>query len=148
MRAAALITIATSLALWHRSIAADGGKNDEEQLQGRWNATSTFDADGAVKTMAEDDPKHFTLSFEAGKLLTQFKKGTVERTYRLDPGKNPKQIDVVRRRGDRVFLFKGIYALEGDRLKVCLAGAGRERPKEFKAGHGIEFAVELRRVRE
>jgi uncharacterized protein (TIGR03067 family) len=139
MSALAFLALAASLAL------ADD-KKDGKELRGTWTAVGHFGADGKLTAVAEDDPRHFTFEFGADKLVTKLKKRSIEGTYKLDPSKSPRQIDVVRRRGGEELTFKGIYAVEKGRLKVCLAGAGNDRPKEFKAGKNIEFAVELKRV--
>jgi hypothetical protein len=49
---------------------------------------------------------------------------------------------------DKGKTFRGIYEFEGDTRKVCLAPAGKERPKEFSstAGSGHVLAV-LKRVK-
>jgi uncharacterized protein (TIGR03067 family) len=146
MKAFAFVALAATLACPAPS-RADDGKKDAEQIRGQWAAVGTLDADGKVKEIPEDDPRYFTFEFGADKLAVKRKKQTIEGTYKLDPSRNPKEIDVVRKLRGEDALFKGIYALEGDRLKFCLAGTGNDRPKEFKPGEGIEFAVVLKRVK-
>jgi RNA polymerase sigma factor (sigma-70 family) len=49
--------------------------------------------------------------------------------YRLDAGKTPKQIDIgVAKDSVRI---KGIYVLDGDELRLCLAQPGKNRPAAF-----------------
>jgi uncharacterized protein (TIGR03067 family) len=53
-----------------------------------------------------------------------------EGTYKLDPAKKPRQIDVVVKRagkGDQV--VRGIYALEGDTLKLGMSAKGAKGPR-------------------
>jgi uncharacterized protein (TIGR03067 family) len=66
----------------------------------------------------------------------------------VDPTPNPKTIDIL---GDRLFnvykmpskgmTCKGIYSLEEDTWKICLALVGKERPTDFaskpKSGHVV-----------
>jgi uncharacterized protein (TIGR03067 family) len=53
---------------------------------------------------------------------------------RLDPVRRPKTIDCVRVSEGRSFVvWRGIYALEGDRLRVCYSRRRRERPTEFNS---------------
>ena len=60
--------------------------------------------------------------------------------HRLDAGKDPKQIDitVTRVNGPPIGVIKGIYALDGDELRLCLGGMGKDRPAAFpkKPGPG------------
>jgi uncharacterized protein (TIGR03067 family) len=147
MRVGVLVALGVGLASATPSFADDAAKKDAEQLRGRWAAVGAIDDDGKLKAVAEDDPRYFTFEFTGDKLITRRANRTIEGTYKLDPSKQPKAIDVVRRRGGAEVLFQGIYAVDGDRLRVCLAGTGNGRPKEFKQAEGIEFAVELKRAK-
>lgn len=53
--------------------------------------------------------------------------------HRLDADKDPKQIDitVTHVNGTRVGVIKGIYALDGDELRMCLAALDKVRPAAF-----------------
>lgn len=67
--------------------------------------------------------------------------------YRIDPAASPPAIDVfVTQGGSSGQTMLGIYEVSGDRLRVCLASHGRERPRDFspKAGSG-HVLQELRR---
>jgi uncharacterized protein (TIGR03067 family) len=61
------------------------------------------------------------------------KEGLVGR-FKLDPGKKPRHIDLtyLAPLGKYGPESRGIYAFEGDRLKLCLADAKTPRPTEFK----------------
>ncbi len=55
-------------------------------------------------------------------------------SHRLDAAKDPKQIDidVIFYNGPLVGInIKGIYVLDGDELRLCLADRGKERPAAF-----------------
>jgi uncharacterized protein (TIGR03067 family) len=58
----------------------------------------------------------------------------------LDAGKDPKQIDITVTlvNGPAIGIIKGIYALDGDELRLCLGDKGRDRPAAFpeKPGPG------------
>jgi RNA polymerase sigma factor (sigma-70 family) len=61
--------------------------------------------------------------------------------YRLNAGKNPKHIDLSVTEKGGVFI-KGIYALEGDELRICLAPKDKDRPTEFASKPGAaEFLI-------
>lgn len=63
---------------------------------------------------------------------------SVEYTFRLDPTRTPKAIDLVRLRGsDRGKLYRGVYAFEGDTLTVCrTTEPDDDRPAGFGARPG------------
>ena len=68
-------------------------------------------------------------------------------TFKIDPTKTPKEIDVMDESGVKNDKTKlGIYALDGDTYKYCLAPAGKPRPTEFtsKAGSGHSLGVSKR----
>ena len=62
----------------------------------------------------------------------------IQGTFKVDPSKKPKEIDMKitedetgKHKGKTA---QGIYALDGDTLKWCVAEPGTtERPKEFAA---------------
>ena len=52
--------------------------------------------------------------------------------FSIDPSKKPKTIDYSINGGPLVGLTMfGIYELDGDRVKFCLATPGKERPTGF-----------------
>jgi hypothetical protein len=55
--------------------------------------------------------------------------------FKLNAGANPKQIDIPQRSSftEPVYIMPGIYALEGETLKVCYRITNGERPNEFAA---------------
>lgn len=75
--------------------------------------------------------------------------GPDEGTYRLDPSRNPKHMDASGTAGQsRGKSYLGIYALEGDTLKWCVANPGRPRPTEFLTNPNVgQFLMILKRVR-
>jgi len=112
---------------------------DMEKLKGTWQALSV-QVDGAdhpdvvkrglqmvftdstVSTALADDP--------AGKKTNN---------YRLDPTKNPKEIDLTDLSGQPA--GKGIYSLEADQLKVCTSAADRPTSLATKQGDGLQLVV-------
>ena len=58
-------------------------------------------------------------------------------TYTTDPAK--KTIDLVNTIGPRKGKTQlGIYELDGDTVKFCFAGPGKDRPTEFTANDGSQ----------
>lgn len=63
---------------------------------------------------------------------------------KLDTSKKPKTIDTEQIVGEhKGKTIQGIYEIDGDKLRVCMATPGKERPTEFsaKAGSGNSLAV-------
>ena len=71
----------------------------------------------------------------AGDQVT-FTKGKDQRksTYKLDPTQKPKTVDIGMIDGpDKGNTLQGIYEINGDEFKICLAILNKPRPKEFAA---------------
>lgn len=67
-------------------------------------------------------------------------------SYKIDAGKTPKQIDI----NEHVIGFttgpsRGIYAFDGDELRICLPALGKDRPTEFASKPGAAGLVILQR---
>jgi len=120
-------------------VAADAKedlKKELDKLKGNWSVTAVEVPKGE-KGPSDNELKQLKVVFTDDKMSIKF--GDEEdkpATYKLDPSKKPKEIDATR--GDKT--LKGIYALEGDTLKICFSEKG-ERPKEFKADADTRAAV-------
>jgi len=62
-------------------------------------------------------------------------------TIKVDSTKDPKQIDITAKKGDKTETEYGIYKLDGDVLTICTIenAEAKDRPKEFKSGGKIEI---------
>jgi uncharacterized protein (TIGR03067 family) len=63
-------------------------------------------------------------------------------TFKIDATKSPKEIDVLDESGAKNERTKlGIYQIDGDTYKFCLARAGKPRPAQFTSvvdsGHAL-----------
>ena len=57
-------------------------------------------------------------------------------TYRIDPTKDPKTIDLVWQGKTTL----GIYSISGEKLKLCLAAEGsKKRPNDFETKRGSNW---------
>jgi uncharacterized protein (TIGR03067 family) len=106
-----------------------------KQFQGTW-AFESLEEDG-VKVAAEE-LKIRTIFFGADVFVVRQGNKIVQAgALQLNPAKSPKSVNAMVKVGqDKGKVMLGIYALDGDTLKLCLDVEGEARPKEFKAGAG------------
>ena len=130
MRVCALVVMAAVL-----MGAADGlPEDDRDRIQDTW-VTISFEVNG--QGAPPEAVKEIRTVFK-DKDYVQKKGDEVleEGTFTLDPDKKPRQIDFTIGKGqDQGKDQFGIYELDGDTLKICVAAPGAEvRPTEFKTG--------------
>jgi uncharacterized protein (TIGR03067 family) len=110
-----------------------------EKLKGTWKATSV-QKDGAdhpeyvragMQTVFTDNSMTISVGDDAAAKTNSF--------YRLDPTKNPKEIDLIDSSGQPS--GKGIYALDGDKLTLCTSTADRPTSLATKQGDGLQLVV-------
>ena len=71
-----------------------------------------------------------------------------EGTYKLDLTQTPRRLDPTGTTGDlKGYQFTGIYELDGDTLKWCVANPGKMRPAEYKTVAAVQFYMVLKRVK-
>jgi uncharacterized protein (TIGR03067 family) len=108
-----------------------GGAGDKDKLQGSWKLTNVY---FGGKEMPGG--KAITITFAGDKVsFKEGDKGAEEGTYKIDPTKKPKQIDLTKGK-DGKDEAKGIYSLEGDTLKI---GIGFSLKKEEVAARPPSF---------
>jgi uncharacterized protein (TIGR03067 family) len=155
MRAFLLLSLAATLLL--ATAQAQDAKDEKvekelKKLEGSWILVSgEVDGQGIAKE-----------SLQAAKLTRAGKAATVEvphlskepiknETVRVDPTKNPKEIDLLRVAGPNTGkTILGIYEVgEDGSYKLCFDPSGKERPKEFKTepGSGYVFHVWKRKTK-
>jgi RNA polymerase sigma-70 factor (ECF subfamily) len=111
--------------------AAVAEKSDDEKIQGAWTFVSQELA--GQPFVAADANSQYVFN---GKKLRWTGN---DWTFKLNAAKKPKEIDLIMEKG----VTKGIYALDGDNLKITLALGDKDRPTEFatKPGDGHYHAV-------
>jgi uncharacterized protein (TIGR03067 family) len=124
------------------ALAAPAAGKDEDRLQGPWQVVSIV-ASGK-KVVPEQTGR---LSMEVRGDRVTAREGddvTAEYSFRLDP--RARTIDLTVRKGDGGKVMHGLYRLDGERLTVCVAAPGKDRPKELAAPEGSGWTLmELRR---
>jgi uncharacterized protein (TIGR03067 family) len=108
---------------------------DLEPFQGTW-AVVSIEQEGMA--IPEEHTKGLTLVVKGNeRRLEQDGEVKSKATFKVDPGKKPKAIDIEVSDGPlagRTIL--GIYEVKDDTLKVCLAIEGDDRPDDFSAKEG------------
>jgi uncharacterized protein (TIGR03067 family) len=122
-----------------------GPQSDLDKLQGTWRTVSLV-SDG--KTLVGENvpppPGPATkLVYEGNRWLVKVGDKTVASgIFKIDAAKVPKEIDILDESGmknDKTRL--GIYELDGDRYRYCLAPAGKPRPPEFSSLEGSGYSL-------
>ncbi len=111
--------------------AAEKAKKDADPLEGTWKATAINDHGQKAPDV---EKLKMTVTFAKGKYTLKIgDKVAEEGTYKIDSGKDPKQLDTTATSGPtKGKLDPGIYSLKGDTLKTAFAGPeGKERPTSF-----------------
>jgi uncharacterized protein (TIGR03067 family) len=123
---------------------------DLARLQGTWLTVSLIN-NGKTLAAANLPPKPgpvTTLAYAGDRWLVKVNGQTVATgVTRLDSSKSPKEIDILDESGTNNEKAQlGIYQLDGDIYRYCLAPAGKPRPKEFASpeGSGISLGVSRR----
>jgi uncharacterized protein (TIGR03067 family) len=141
------IRIAVALFAVALLVAADAPdeavKKEQEKFKGTWIVESFQVGD---KTL--DKLKGMTYRFDGDKVFIKVPDGKeIEGTYKLDPSKNPKELDIITPRSDGgKVVSPAIYAFDGEELKICsgatttttdakgkVVGKTGDRPTKFEA---------------
>jgi uncharacterized protein (TIGR03067 family) len=148
---ASAIILACSILLVAPARAEDAKKNtksDQQKILGTWQVTES-EAEGKPVEMYRGLKAVFTP--ERLKLMPRDKGDpALQLYYKLDPDKNPKQIDTTHKLDDRKPILQlGIYELDDDKLKLCLEAAEHARPGKFETKpKGSALMLTLKRVRD
>jgi len=112
---------------------AQDAKMELEALQGKW-------ASEYIRPSPETQSATLTIKGEQWTITAPWVLGNAaaKTTFKIDPSKNPKTIDLTTKIGDKeTSRSLGIYKLEGDTLSVSYATG--KRPTHFKSSIGEIF---------
>ena len=118
----------------------EDARKEIEKFRGTWKWIF-MESEGTK--LPEETFKNSRLIMDGDKFIARDPKETLTGTFTVSASRKPKTIDVTFNEGpEKGKVFKGIYELEGDTYKVCIALPGKERPTEFvskpESGHVLE----------
>ena len=108
------------------------GMNKGDDLQGAWTCIS---ATVNGKALPKETAAALRLTITQDRYKTE-KPGEVlfDSTYRVDPSRSPRQINMVGTEGDlKGKEAQGIYSIEKDTLRICYTMPGGGRPERFES---------------
>src|SRR5262249_22649487 len=109
-------------------------RGEQDKLQGTWAVTSGEEGGKPLPAAKVDGGQ---VCITKARVRVRNKEDNREMTYKLDPSKQPKTIDLTTAEGpDKGKTAHGIYVLDGDTLKICFAPPGKERPADFSTKPG------------
>jgi uncharacterized protein (TIGR03067 family) len=122
-------------------------KRDVDRMQGTWQAV-VMNQEGEIQPLQGAFANLQLIIKDDRRTIRAGESVLAEACYRLNPAAEPPTIDlVVTRGGARGQIMLGIYGIMGDRLRVCYAMPGRERPRDFTPKPGSGHALqEMKRM--
>ena len=118
----------------------DDNKKEIEHLEGIWRYVS-LEIEG--NKAPQESYKGAKLVIKGDKFTAYEGDEVLHGTFKVDTSKKPKTIDVTFSDGpDKGKIMRGIYELDNDTYKVCIAMPGKDRPTKFEtkkdSGHVLE----------
>jgi uncharacterized protein (TIGR03067 family) len=108
------------------------------KLQGKWRV-ERIEENGTAEPAEE--AARFTITVKGTRMIVEMAGRTENTEFTIDPDKSPKEIDLTPQYGDdKGKVFRGIYDLEGDTLRICAAPSSA-RPTKFVSEQGTMLMV-------
>lgn len=139
MKIRLLALLAAGLTLGADKASDEALKAEWAKLNGTWQLVSA-EADG--KKAPEEFVKKVRVIIKDGKHTVHVgdEVAAKEIPFAVDPTKKPKASTDTLPDGKKIL---GIYEIDGDTLKSCVAPVGKERPKEFSGASGTGNTLRL-----
>lgn len=122
---------------------AANAKKDLDLLQGEWTMAS-------LEQRGEKAPeavKEYKLTIAGDQWTVTFDGQERKMTFRIDPTRDPRTIDLTIKSDGQEAVLLGIYKLDGDTLTLCRTNGDGDRPKEFKTTADAGVLVVWKRVK-
>jgi RNA polymerase sigma-70 factor (ECF subfamily) len=113
----------------------DKPASDEEKIAGAWAITAM--EEGGQKAPEDSLKDAKAILTRDGNMTLKRGEQDEERTFTLDPSRNPKEISQTNAKG---LTLRGIYKLDGDTLTVCMDRNGNV-PTEFASKEGTTVVL-------
>jgi uncharacterized protein (TIGR03067 family) len=140
MRTSVALLLVLSLGL---ALRAADAKEELDKLQGTWVRVSA-EVDG--KKVPADEAKKETLVIKGDDYTATVEGKPRKGTLKVDPTRSPKQLDLIPAEGpNKGKVLPGIYELDGDTFRYCIATKGDDRPTEFSSKPGSGHRVYVNR---
>jgi len=125
---------------------AQEGGGDAQRLEGKWTG---WVMEGTGDRPSQRRVEILEMVVTADKITARDRQRSMgEGTWRLDAKPQPGHLDADGTEGQsRGRKHLGIYKLEGDTLRWCVANPGRPRPTEFKTTTAVQFLMVMTRVK-
>jgi uncharacterized protein (TIGR03067 family) len=127
------------------SVSAPGAKDPpkkEATIVGEWVGEKAMI--GGMNLPVPDGGISFRFAGDGALSVTEGGRGKPEAgSYRVDPKKNPAEIDLTPPADKKEGTLQGIYKLDGDTLTLCFRRVtpGGARPTEFESPAGSDVIV-------
>lgn len=142
MKSLHLPVVIVVLSLASPGFPQDAAAKEREKLQGVWQVLRQ-EYDGTDENSGEAK-----LVIVGDKMAVKDKQGEKNISWKIDPAKQPKTIDLTMDVNGKAIQLTGIYQLDGDTLKICASEAGQARPTEFASPKGSRLTLfVLKRVK-
>jgi uncharacterized protein (TIGR03067 family) len=103
-------------------------KKELDSLKGTWKIVAAEHDTEAIADLQDG-----RVVIEGQKLTLSVGDRNESVTFKVDPAKKPKEVDLFTKKEETVV---GIYTLDGDELKICFLKSGTKRPTEFATAVG------------
>jgi uncharacterized protein (TIGR03067 family) len=109
----------------HQNQKTDPASSDRARIEGTWAIVSaSWCGKPLPLPMKDKETKSIVWSF-TGKRYKAFiggpKETYEEGVFQVNPGKTPKHLDLMPKKGEVLTTRKGLYALQGDELKIAFS---------------------------
>jgi uncharacterized protein (TIGR03067 family) len=143
VRVYALVIVAAALLMAAEGPKDDAAEKEYVRFEGTWRFVSV-EVEG--RSVPAKHLKSSRLVLKGNQFTMTEGQATYRGTFKVDTAPKPKRIDVTFTEGpERGKTTGGIYELDGDTYKVCMALPGKNRPSQFASRPGSGHVLEILR---